>query len=504
MQNHVERVSNGRYRSPSWQSVAVMAMTLVLAACGGGGSAPSGNSTGSGSGSVYPPPPPPPPPPARATLAVTVVDAFGFPVPAATVGHYQGSNGVASETDSEGKVTLDVRAGPGHAYAHGIFGRQQTNVDLAPDERVELRLALVPDSNESAFAVLGAEVVAGSVAADGRSLDLRVRIAGGGPSLYWSFEALSCAAREPDALAALGPKCVDKGDGTDRGWQRAGEVEVGELTTAPGMPAGPVLVLLDRSQRAGEVDDPEEHLFAAKLLVANLFDGHPVAVGAFASDGGPSGTASPLPEKPVTYFPVGNPGWISDRDVALEALESLHGVAGGSPALSAAIDSGVDFLLARADASDRPALVVLTAGGSDGCSFDHAPGPGAASQCAAVRAAAERARLAGVALWLIGPSDSWRGASEIAGSPASLISVARESRASWAISAPAYGAGEVVRSALSGAPMFREVRFRISSDEVGSFAPGVEIGGEISIYDAGWGAWLTGLPYRTTVPAAGP
>lgn len=502
MQAYSGKVSNGWGAEAAWRSAAVLALALALVACGGGGGGSSGSGAGTGTGSP-PPPPPPPPPSGRASLVVQVVDAFGIPVPSATVSHYLGSDTVSSQTDSEGAVALDVPAGTGRVVATSIFGRQEVPVDLARDERAELRLALVPQPND-AFAVLRAEVVPGSVAADGRSAELRIALAGGGQIYPWSFERDPCVARAGAELAALGPACLDAGDGTDLGWAPVGEFEVGGVTTGSAVVAGPVLVLLDRSQRAGEIDGREEHLFAAKALVASLLENRPVAVGAFAGDGGLSGTASLLPEMPVTFYPVENPGWITDRVAAFEALESLRGRMGGSSALAAAIQSGTDFLLARTDPAERPALVVLTAGAAEGCSYDSSPGPDAASQCLAIRAAAQRARQAGIALWLVGPGDSWYPSSTTYASPGSLISVAREAPEGWAaatLAGSVYAAIDLVRRVLSGAPVFREVRFRISFDAQGALAVGAEVRGELFIWDQGFGAWNQRLPFRAKVPA---
>lgn len=488
--------------------LVALTMGLTMLACGGGGvgsNAPSGGGTGSGSGSGSGTGNPPPAPDlsARATLVVTVVDAFGIPVPAANVQHYLASSSVFGQTSSEGTVTMDVPAGAGRVTANSILGRKEAAVDLARDARAELRLTLAPQSS-GAFAVLDADVVPGSIAPDGRSVELRIVVgSGGGAPIYPHSVALgACVAREGVDLSALGPACVDRGDGTDRSWKPVGEAAVGPHQVGTAARAGPVLVLLDRSQRSGEIDRYEEHLFVAKALVAELLGSRSVAVGAFAGDGGPAGTASPLPERPVTFFPVENPGWIAERVVAFEALESLRGRVGGSSALAAAIDAGVDFLVARTVAMERPALVILTAGGSEGCSFDEAPGPNATSQCASIRAAVERARQAGVTPWLVGPGDSWYPSSTSYASPGSLISVAREAPVRWAaapVEGDVYAASEIVRAVLSGALAFREIRFRISADEEGSFAAGVEIRGALTIVDVGWYYWSQRLPFRATV-----
>jgi hypothetical protein len=442
---------------------------------------------------------------------VKVVDAFGVPVPIANVEHRSASGSVSGSTGSAGLTpALDVPAGPGTVFvSNSALGLQRADVDLARGTSSELRVALEP-FKFAAFGVLQAEVVPGSVTADGRSLELRVAIAtpaefylyqrpsGSARTTLTRVEVPGCLARSGDGLTEFGPNCVDRGDGTDRDWQPAGEIAVGPSQVGSGQSVGPVLVLLDRSQLAGEVDRYEEFLFAAKSFVAGLLDGRRVAVGAFAGDGGPAGTASPLPEKPVTYYPVDDPGWITDRVVAFEALESLRGRMGGSSALAAAIESGIDFLLARSDASEKPVLVVLTAGGSEGCHFDFSNGPSRTAQCLAIRAAGERARQAGVTLWLVGPGNGWY-------SSGALADVAREARVPW-MAAPQEGtvhaASEVVRAALTDAPTYQELRFSISADEAGTYVPGVEIRGEV-VPQNFLGEWDTSqrLPFRATVPA---
>lgn len=485
---------------------------LAMAGCGGGGgnSVPSGGGTSSGSGSGNPPPPAPSTG-ARATLVVKVVDAFGTPVPIANVEHRSASGSVWGSTGPAGLTpALDVPAGAGTVFVSNIaLGLQRADVDLGRGTSSELRLALQP-FEFAAFGVLQAEVVPGSVTADGSSLELRVEVAV--PAEFYRYQRPSgsalatlsrvdvarCDAREGDVLATLGPVCVDAGDGTDRDWQPVGEIDVGPKQVGSGVPAGPVLVLLDRSERAGQVDTYEEHLFAAKSLVAGLLDDRPVALGAFADDGGPAGTASPLPEKPVTFYPVENPGWIADRVVALRALDSLRGTKGGTSALASAIDSGVDFILARSDASEHPALVVLTAGGAEGCHFDSSNSPDDTAECLAIRAAAERARQMGVTLWLMGPGDGWYGRG-------SLAAAAREARVPW-VAAPSEGtvhaASEVLRAALLGRSAFHEVRFRISAEVAGTFVPGVVIRGGLAPRDFA-GEWDSSqwLPFRATVPA---
>jgi hypothetical protein len=449
---------------------------------------------------------------------VKVVDAFGIPVPVANVEHRSASGTVWNSKGSAGLTpALDVPAGPGTVFVYNTnLGLQRADVDLARGTSSELRVALEP-FKFAAFGVLRAEVVPGSVTADGRSLALRVAIAT--PAEFYLYQRPSesarttltrvevpgCLARSGDGLTKFGPNCVDRGDETDRDWQPAGEIAVGPSQVGSGQSVGPVLVLLDRSQLAGEVDRYEEFLFAAKSLVAGLLDGRRVAVGAFAGDGGPAGTASPLPEKPVTYYPVDDPGWITDRVVAFEALESLRGRMGGSSALGAAIESGIDFLLARSEASEKPALVVLTAGGSEGCHFDGSsipPGPtDTTAECLAVRAAAARAQQAGVTVWLVGTGDQWTRYA------LSLADAAREARVPW-MAAPQEGtvhaASEVVRAALTDAPTYQELRFRISAGEAGTFAPGAEIRGEVVPRNF-LGEWDTSqrLPFRATVPSPG-
>lgn len=511
MQRHLDPASSGRIDGAAWRPAVALALALALVACGGGGgsSVPSGGGTGSGSGSGNPPPTNA----GSAKVTVTVRDAFGVPAPHTYVRHRTESGAFLSvQTDAAGVANLDVPAGVGRIVAENFgLGLARSVLQLERDSDTRLDLSLEPPKL-AAMSVLDAEVVAGSVSPDGRSLEVRVSIAVPA-EFYYDFNdflsfrpqdpielksvpAVDCQARSGDALTDLGPGCIDAGDGTDGAWRLVGTATIGPRQPVSVGPAGPVLLLVDRSQRAGELDTYDEHLFAAKSLVSALVEDKAVALGAFAADGGSSGTASPLPEKPVTFYPLGQPGWLSGRAEGFGALESLRGSTGGASALREAVRSGVDYLAARSGAADRPALVVLTAGAEDVCTT--------ASSCAATaREISDLARQAGVQLWLVGPGDTWSGDGVTSAPLVALSRVPGVRLAVGPVRGAVHAASEVVRASLQGTPFVQEVRFRIESTAVGGFTPEVTVLGELEIFDfvnSGMGVWQE-LPFRATVPA---
>ena len=314
-----------------------------------------------------------------------------------------------------------------------------------------------------------------------------------------TVEVPVCVARsDSTGLGTFGPRCVDAGTGTDRSWMATGPVSVGPRRIGSRLPAGPVVLMLDRSEHAGVMDFFGEQRFAAKSLVDALLPGRTVSIAAFASDGGPSGTASRLPQKPVTFYPVENPGWATSRVEAFETLDSLRGTVGGASPLQDAIGAGIDYLDQRTAADERPALVVLTAGYDDLC-----PAPAVCG--AAWRDLSGRALRAGVSVWLIAQGDQSYYAS---GFPSAAPYLAREPGIRW-VAAPfeetLHAAIEVARAALQGVPVVHEVRFRIESDSAGAFAPGSRVLGEIVLIDfagdPGWGM-VQALPFTAQVPAS--
>jgi hypothetical protein len=454
-----------------------------------------------------------------ATLVVTVSDRFGSPVPITHFDHRSTSGTVTVEVvpDSAGRAVIDVPAGAGTLHVSHVRGRARTDVDLAQDSRTDLALTLEA-WQFAAMSVLDAAVVPGSVSDDGRSVELSVEVSvptefyryqrpsGDGPMTLndVTIEVPACAARsDRTGLGTLGPLCVDAGTGTDRSWRVASTVSVGPRMIGSRPAAGPVVLMLDRSEHVEVIMDYfGEQRFAAKSLVDALLPGREVGIAAFASDGGPTGTASRLPQKPVTFYPVENPGWATSRVEAFEALESLRGVTGGASPLREAITAGVDYLGQRTAADERPALVVLSAGFDDLC-----PAPDGCG--AAWRDLSERALQAGVSVWLIAPGELWYIDWYYApGFPPAVPYLAREPGIRWVVAPHAMGlhsAIEVARAALQGEPVVHEVRFRIESDSAGAFTPGSRVLGQIVLIDfagdPGWGM-VQALPFTALVPVS--
>ena len=511
----------GRTAGRSW-AVRVGGLLAVasLAGCGGGGGdsgPPAGGGTSSGTG----------------TVRVKVVDVFGDPVEGARVDWNIRSIGSHSaETDPDGIAQLvAVRAGTGEVCAfHNVRGLScggAADVTLDPGQVLELSRQLEP-WNGGHIAVLDAFVPPDGVGADGRSLDVTVRVAQAGgsvdrPWFDW-FNGWGCEARTGAELADLGPRCVAGASGSDVSYSFEflapnviDSVEEGSRSTVVGL-------LIDQSDagfsavpRFARVpgdwvapNDPQ--LFAAKLFADALLPGTPLVIAGFASDTA-SGNASSLAQRPVTFFPVDTPGFIGSRTEAIETLNALSGLVGGGAPLYEAIAIGIEFMADRAPPGSQPALVVLAHGEDDsGCSSE--------SQCAASRQAIiRRASETGVRLFLV--SSKWDAEyyalSGRTAAKAPMWQLALDGGLPLGVLP---GTLRIAQQWVSGSTAVQDIRFRLSSDTPGAFSPGAMVEGSLAALSSwdpgplGLGCGpspegpgvcpIVDLPFRVRVPDRAP
>ena len=511
----------GRTAGRSW-AVRVGGLLAVasLAGCGGGGG-DSGSPAGGGTSS------------ATGTVRVKVTDVFGDPVAGALVWWETKLTGhISAETDPDGIAQLvDAPAGTGEVCArHLVRGRScggSADVTLDPGQVLELSRQLEP-WNGGHIAVLDAFVPPDGVGADGRSLDVTVRVAQAGgsvdrPWFDW-FNGWGCEARTGAELADLGPRCVAGASGSDVSYSFEflapnviDSVEEGSRSTVVGL-------LIDQSDagfsavpRFARVpgdwvapNDPQ--LFAAKLFADALLPGTPLLIAGFASDTA-SGSASSLARRPVTFFPVEAPGFIGSRSEAIDTLNALSGLVGGGAPLYEAIAIGIEFMADRAPPGSQPALVVLAHGEEDsGCSSD--------SQCAASRQAIiRRASETGVRLFLVssGSDDEYYWSTLRTAAKAPMRQLALEGGLPLGVLP---GTLRIAQQWISGSTGAQDIRFRLSSDTPGAFSPGAVVEGSLearssqqrealgSLCDATpegpGGCTFLELPFRVRVPDRAP
>ena len=473
---------------------ALIAITIGLSACSGGdgagpaggpppsgGNLPSTETGTSGAGSIR----------------VKVTDALGASVAGASV--WVSAAGTSSLTGPDGTVQFDaVPAGSSRVCAiHPVRGHTCSAPDPVVVENGKLlelsrRLEQLPWIDGVAATVLSATVEPGGVSPDGRTLDVTLRTVVIGPEYMGSWfvdgedwgsnrlQVFDCTARTDDELAQLGPRCIHGVDGRDTSYSFQQVIDLGAVRNVEG-PAAPwaVGLLIDQSDAGLSPqwlpNDPR--LFAAKLFADRLLPDTPLMLAAFASDE-PSGGASNLPQRPVTFFPVESPAFLSSRSEGIALLDELSGQVGGGAPLHDAIASGIEFMAAHAPAGRQRALVVLADGADTTC--------GTPAQCAALRSEIiGRAQDAAVELFIVGGSGTGCTPDSCPADPADmqpLQLLAREGGFPIVIAeqpgliAPM----QLARRWISGEMLVQDVILRITSETAGAFAPGATVMGKFT------------------------
>ena len=480
MRRPTGRISSQNGDLQPWRSIPSLAAALLLASCGGGSGAGSGGGTAA-------------PPLATGLLEVTVTDPFGTPVPGADVvfcpdeeSCWAGSSAI---TDADGRASLRAKSTQGLLQvSHDVLGNSDPlTIKVPQGGRVELRQSIRAWVSSNPLAIASAQVEADGLSDDGRLLRLRLDVyRAPDPEntdadysrLVDQASLLDCVARSGDALSALGPRCVDRGDASDSSWRA---VEEGALPAPAAdiatQQAPAVLLMLDRSEVAVSRDVSERRLYSAKALASALMPAAQIAVAAFAGDGGPAGTASPLAEVPVTFVGDQATPFFAASGEAITAIESLRGLVGGSAPLHASIAAGLEFLVGRAEVGRPRALVLLTDGRDDACVTIDACAP-------LSRDVARRAEELGVTVYVITPGQGWDG-----DQGRDVLLELDRADGFVRVMEPVYwdfmGAVEIVRSAIQGGQVLRSVGFTIEGESAGRFQSGDVVSGVLEVWVAG-------------------
>lgn len=487
------RAVEGGEVAAGWCSVFWVGTWLVvasLAGCGGGGA-------GGASSGGTPPMGDPPLTGGTGSIRVKVIDFAGEAVAGTEV--WVSATNSSALTGQDGIVRFDnVAAGTSRVCAsHPVRGHSCSAPDPVTVEKgkvLELSLQLKQLSTSAAVAaVLSATAEPGGVSADGRSMDLTLRVAVIGPQHQgswfvngddWGYNRLQvfgCTARAGDELAQLGPRCIRRADGSDASYSFAKVNDLGPVKTIerPGAPWAAGL-LIDQSDAGLSPNwlPNDARIFAAKRFADRLLPATPLLLGAFANDE-PSGSASRLPQRPVTFFPVESPAFLTGRAEAFGVLNHLHSLVGGGAPLYEAIVEAVDYMAARTPPERSRALVVLADGADTNC--------GTPAQCAALRKdVIDRARAAAVQLFLVGGTASdctpdwvgWEGCDGPSDREAIQL-LAREGGFPIVIgNAPDLGpAMELAGQWLQPSMTVQDISLRLTSDSEGAFAPGATVMG---------------------------
>ena len=518
-----DRAPHDARRSRAVRVLALVA-AIGLSACGGGnGSTPSVGGAASPGGS----------PPAGASgasgsatgtgsIRAKVTDVFGKAVARASVRVMTSAQTVSRQTDPAGVVQFnDVPVGTARVCAdHPTLGHTCIGPDpvtVTKGALLDLVRQLQPYGQPVA-AVLSAAVDPNGVSADGRNLDVTLRIAvtdgrvgeswfDDGSATFSRLQILNCSARTGQELAQSGPRCIQGVDGNDTSYAfgRVNSLGVVQALELPERPWA-VGLLIDQSD-AGLAPDwapNAPRLFAARVFADQLLPDTGLVLAGFASDD-PSGSASRLPQRPVTFFPVESPRLLTSRSEVFGVLDDLSGLVGGGTPLYEAIIAGVDFMAARTPPALEPVLVVLADGADSTC--------GTPAQCAARRKAiVDHARASRVQLFLVGrdvegdcidpeatycleirPQEPLRLLSADGGMPLVV------GHGSAMFNSPM----GLVKQWLSGWVTVQDVRVRLTSEAAGAFAPGAVVKGELSGVNPSMcpmECWSFLLPFSVEIP----
>ena len=502
--------------------IGALVVAASLAGCGGGGG-------GDGSTVVTPPSGNSPQPRGTGSIRVTVTDVVGEAVAGAEV--YVSATNTTLLTGADGTVQFDdVPTGGSRVCAsHRVRGSTCSTPDLAmvqKDKLLEVSRQLEVYEGPT-VSVLQATVDPGGVSADGRNLDLTVRVAvtqgREGSSWFleeWGLGVAGCDARTGAELAELGPRCIAGVRGTDASYSFGELKDAGIVRTVASQPRSSAVGLLIDQSLAADLSPAganEPRLFAAKVFADSLLPDVPLVLAAFASDLA-MGNASLLPRRPVTFFPVESPGFVRSQPEAFKTLDDLAGMVGGGAPLYEAITAAIEFMASRALPGSVPTLVVLADGTDSDC--------GTAAQCAQWRrTVVQRAQQAGVRLFLVGnDSDTHCGREPWDDEDRYYCETAIAAEAPlWELAALggmplAVGSGpkyshsphsqlELVKQWLSGSMQVQDIGVRLVSDAEGAFAPGAIVtGGLWGVNESfcPWDCMYHALPFRVQVPQGAP
>lgn len=471
--------------------VLCLVSVFLLSACGGGG---GGDDGATGSASVH------------------VTDYFDQSVAGASVSlcGRQRCAGEAS-TDEEGNVTFEkFPAGPATLCAsYPARGGGCEEIIILAGRTItvgfKLELGSLGRYGPGAVAVLNTRVATDGLGPDGRTLDIVIRVAVTNPPAVGSwFNAdpvwiEDCVAREGQELIDAGPRCIRGADGSDASYSFSGlrSPPVRQTIREPAQPAT-VGLLIDQSAGFDQTRElvREAHLFTAKIFADRVLPETAMLLAAFAADDPASGLVSLLPQTPVTFLPVDDPGPFLSKAETFAELDGLAELGGGVAPLYESVLSSINFVASHAIPGTRRMLVVMANGRDDAC--------GAPAPCAALRAEiASLARDKDVELVLkpgYGGDIYGDYYPESDGLKELAVDAAAPLIAGGALS---YDVFNLVQDLVEGEVAVEDLRIRLTSDVPGAFHPGASVVGTLfgtTASDCPFGCQTYLLPFAVRVP----
>jgi hypothetical protein len=428
-----------------------------------------------------------PKPTARGTLVVTVTDLLGAPVPGARIdvsskwpdehkSAMADANGRAEVTGViDDAVTIRATAADQHGYPNeGHLNLPSLGGQRMVNAYVEIEPALVAPI----LGITNAQVVAGGVRDDGRTLEVSLGLLGLGDAA--SPRILDCVPDTANDGSRFQPDCMAGAEGFDapyavlnNGLPLASSRVVVCCYDGIWAPSLSSTLLLDQSGTVISSDPGDYRLFAAKYFLTWGKLDRRVSLAAFAANDAASGQPALLPQQPLTIFPVENPVvGAAGRELfpVVDALGSLEG--GGAP-LYDALDRLID--LAAPGPDEISTIFVITDGRDTTC--------GTYSQCKERRRQVlQKSRERKVTITTIGASAGATGADREALGALSQGSHNGDRAAFWGSYSSHLPA--TLRAALLNQRWpenRRDATFQIQAPRAGTFASGRTVIGTIRI-----------------------
>jgi PKD repeat protein len=406
------------------------------------------------------------------TVEVTVKDTNGTAVSGALAVASVGGLDRSGTTNASGVVSLlDVRAGTGTvAVSRESFISKSVPVTVTDGALTRLPVELVRVTRATG-GVVTTSVPTGGVSADGRTLEFSIQVVvvneGGGEVTGLTQPAFTLRNCTPNA-ATPDPDCLSGGT-ADVAYTVLGPGAAPSFEALPGGTPQPYAAALAFDQSASiERNDPTDaRIFSAKEFLKSLGGSDVAAVAAFA-DGESAGAE--IPVRPVTIYPVGAPSFTSNGRDLFDELDSLSTLEGGGTPLYEALCRLMDFSVASAPAGVRRAVVVFTDGRDDPA------GTTGAYTCRSLAAAVAKSVATDVDIFSIGLSG------EVDGNALATLAAAGNGVFLFAEDVtqliPIYGS---LGNLLSGSLSTYRLSFRITADAAGTFAPGRNVRGVLTV-----------------------
>jgi hypothetical protein len=443
---------------------------------------------------------------ALGTVVVTVVDALGAPVAGASVTvNSQTPHGRAAEfagaqgfADARGVASVEVAPGNVWAEAYdesiGYFGDtpREPGIVLPPNGSVDITVTVHPSANPS-LGIAPAAVSADAIADDGRSFEFTLKAIAIGAEDGWDLTLADCVPDTNNDSPIHTPDCVGGQSEFDAPYSAAqgGNALAVQRVTGGAPTEFSAAVLLDQSSTFVANDAWDSRLSDTKYFLQYKRPTDRVVLAAFASDDAASGDLSPLPQEPVTIFPLENPQFTTAGTTYFSTIDDLDSLEGGASPLYASIDRMLDFTATDAPVNGRRAVVVLTGGHDDTC--------GSAVECEdALQNLIEKSRANAIPIFPISLMSGTKERQNL-----SRLAEFTGGAALWADSPQQVGIlFGALNGVLGGTAAVQEMRFRLDSPITGAFQSGRTVFG-IAQFDHCflWGSCSSmAIPFAVRIP----